>query len=110
MRVRHRKLVGDDRTIAEAYLHAAAESFGRGIGAVGALRPDLVFDGADFVPQFHGVGARGAFFWVALDVVPRPILQRDREDVHDAVVEGFTARAGVHFRRVAGAGADDEMR
>ena len=39
-------------------------------------------------------------------MVPFPVLQRDGEDVHDAVVEGFTACVGVHLLRIARPGAD----
>lgn len=43
-------------------------------------------------------------------MVPTAILQRDRENIHDRMVERFPAGLGVHLLRVVGAGTDDIMR
>ena len=39
-------------------------------------------------------------------MVPATVLECDREDVHDRVVECFSARQGVKFLRIVGAGAN----
>ena len=42
-------------------------------------------------------------------MVPTAILQGDREDIHDGVIQRLTARLRVHLLRVIGAGADHVM-
>src|SRR5690625_4408525 len=59
------------------------------------------------MPQFDGVWALGAFWRVGVHVMPGAILQSDREDVHDRVVQSFTRRLWIHFFWVVSSGADD---
>ena len=68
--------------------------------------PHLVLDGADPTPQRYRGRAPCPLGRVAVDVVPGAALERDREDVHGAVVERLAAGGGVELLRVVGAAAD----
>ena len=52
----------------------------------------------------------GATRGVAVHVVPAPVLQGDREDVHDAVIQRLAAGLRVHLLRIVRAGADHIVR
>ena len=72
-----------------------------------ATRPLGILGGRDEVPQRDGVGAAGPLGGVAALVIPGAVLQGDREDVRDRVVERLAARGGVVLLRVVRARADD---
>ena len=88
---------------------AGAEGLFLRIVGVIAARPLWVFNGRNLVPEAHRVRALGAFRRVGADMVPLAVLQGDRKNIHDRVVEGFPRSFRVHLLRIAGAGADDVM-
>ncbi len=104
-----RHLVDQCAAIVEDDLNARAEGFIVGVQRVIAPGPFRVLAGLDFVPEPHGFGAVGAFGGVGGFVIPDTILQGDREDIHDGMIQRLAAGFGVHFLRVVGAGADDVM-
>ena len=80
MCVGHADFVDDLAAVGHGDHHPAAVGLACARRVV-APRPFLVFDGGDLVPQRDGVRARGAFTGVGRLVVPRSVLQGDREDV-----------------------------
>ncbi len=110
MRVGHRQLVHQRRAVLHRHLDAPAEGQLARVGRMVAACPLGVLAGLDLVPQRDGIGPRGALRGIAVDVVPASVLQGDREDVHDRVVQRLAAGLGVHLLRVVGAGADHVVR
>ncbi len=106
MSVRDGDLIADRVAVLQHYRHMAAKRFHFGIAAVIAGGPQRVFDGADLVPKAHRVRPAGALGGIGGLVVPAAVLQGDREDVHDRMIQRFPAGLRVHFLRIIGPGAD----
>ena len=96
--------------IVELDFHARAKGFHLRIAIVVAACPFGIFHRRNLVPKVHRVRPLGAFRSVAIDVMPLPVLQRDREDIHDAMIQRLPARFRVHLLRVVGSRADDVVR
>ena len=71
--------------------------------------PFRFFAGFDLVPEPDGIGAARPLRRVAIHMVPTAILQRDREDIHDGVIQRLAARLRVHLLRVIRPGANHIM-
>src|ERR1035438_8333356 len=87
--------------------HPPAESLLAWIGGMVATGPFRVFFGADLVPHADESGVVRELRCIAFHVVPEAGVQRGGEDVHEAMVQRFSAGLRVQLLRVAGAGADD---
>src|SRR5579863_6194290 len=108
--VGHSHLVADDRTALEGNDDPAPKRFFFGIMAMIALGPAAIFDGRYLAPERDCIRPCGTFRCVGFLMVPAAILQRDRENIHDRVVERFAAGLRVHLLRIVGAGADHVVR
>ena len=110
MRVGDGQLIHDDRAIGQGDLHTSAKRLLRRVNGVVALGPVGILAGGGLVPQCYGVGTLRALGGVTVNVVPRTILQRHREDIRNRVIQSLTARVGVILLRIICAGTDDVVR
>src|SRR5699024_141878 len=99
-------VVGDDGAIFHGDLYRTAEGLFVEVQRVVAASPFRIFYGRDLVPQFNGVFTLRTLWSIRINVVPCAILQCDREDVHDRVVQGFAGCGGIHLFWVVGSGTD----
>ena len=89
--------------------HRCAKGFSPRIRVVIPAGPSRVFNGADLMPEPDRIRPACPFGRITVDMMPDTVLERNRKNVHDTVVKGFPAGAGVEFLGVAGAAADDVM-
>src|SRR5665213_3285353 len=110
MGVRDVDLVFDGAAVLQGHHDAPAEGPLLRVFVMVFLIPLGFFNGADLLPQRHGVGLRGPCSVVAVHVVPGSVLEGHREDVHQAVVQGLARGVGVELLLIARPAADDAVR
>src|SRR5262249_56443660 len=89
VRVGDRVLARDNAPIGEADFDAATKRTLARIGGKVARVPSGILDGADLAPQRDRRGMRRTLGRVAFLVMPGAVFERDREDVHERMVEGL---------------------